>query len=123
MMPAGVPMTAAPDIAAPVPAAPAADESASQELTSFLDQAKAQAGDPYVWASEADVGDADPDAFDCSELVQWAAGRVGTNLPDGSWLQYLTLKNQGRIIPVEEAAHTPGALLFHFSSEPTARSN
>ena len=32
--------------------------------------------------------------FDCSELVQWSAGQVGIEMPDGSWLQYLELKDQ-----------------------------
>lgn len=84
----------------------------------FLAAALEQAGDPYVWGAAADPGDADPDAFDCSELVRWAAARVGVDLPDGSWLQYLELKQQGATVSVEEALRTPGALLFSFDSEP-----
>lgn len=84
----------------------------------FLAAALEQAGDPYVWGAAADPGDADPDAFDCSELVRWAAARVGVDLPDGSWLQYLDLKQQGATVSVEEALRTPGALLFSFDSEP-----
>jgi hypothetical protein len=86
----------------------------------FLDAALAQTGDPYVWSSEAVATDADPDAFDCSELTQWAAAQVGVDLPDGSWLQYLELEQRGAVVPVEQALHTPGALLFNFSTEPSA---
>jgi cell wall-associated NlpC family hydrolase len=106
--------------AEPVMAPPAADPGAHDMTRQFLDAALAQTGDPYVWGSEASAGDANPAAFDCSELAQWAASRVGIELPDGSWLQYLQLKEAGALIPVDQAEHTPGALLFHFSSEPTA---
>ncbi len=86
----------------------------------FLDHALAQTGDSYVFGSEAAPDDADPGVFDCSELVQWSAAQVGVEMPDGSWLQYLELKEQGAVIPVEQAAQTPGALLFSFDREPTA---
>ena len=66
------------------------------------------------------TGRPDPTAFDRSELTQWAAHQAGIEIPDGSAAQYLDLKAQGLLIPVEQAAHTPGALLFSFSSEPTA---
>jgi hypothetical protein len=112
-MPAGAPLPRPP--AVPGPAAGGDDHA----VRAFLDAALAQTGDPYVWASEADVGDADPTEFDCSELAQWAAGQVGVELPDGSWLQYLELKEQGAVVPVEQAVHTPGALLFSFDREPT----
>jgi cell wall-associated NlpC family hydrolase len=89
-------------------------------LHTFLDSALAQQGDPYVWGAETSVSDPNPKAFDCSELIQWAAGRAGVELPDGSWNQYLSLQQQGATISVDKALHTPGALLFSFSSEPTA---
>jgi cell wall-associated NlpC family hydrolase len=88
-------------------------------LDTFLDAAKSQAGDRYVFGAEAAVGDHNPDVFDCSELVQWAAAQAGVDLPDGSWLQYQALEKQGAIIPVEQAINTPGALLFRFSSDPS----
>jgi cell wall-associated NlpC family hydrolase len=90
------------------------------DVERFLDLAVAQTGDSYVFGAEADPGDADPEVFDCSELVQWSAHQVGIELPDGSWIQYMELKEQGLLIPVEEAINTPGAILFSFSSEPTA---
>lgn len=87
-------------------------------LQAFLDAATAQAGDRYVFGATASVDDADPDVFDCSELVKWAAGRQGVEVPDGTWLQYLDLKADGATMSVEEAIRTPGALLFSFPSEP-----
>lgn len=85
----------------------------------FLDAALKQAGDRYIFGAEASSSDPDPDAFDCSEIVEWAAAQVGVTVPDGTWLQYLHLKEQGAIVPVEQAINTPGALLFSFSQEPT----
>jgi cell wall-associated NlpC family hydrolase len=101
------------------PGATTATGSATGNQT-FLQSALAQTGDRYVWGSSASPTDPNPSAFDCSELVKWAAKRAGVDLPDGSWLQYLHLKQQGTTIPVEQALRTPGALLFSFSSEPTA---
>jgi cell wall-associated NlpC family hydrolase len=85
----------------------------------FLQNALAQTGDRYVWGASASPTDPNPTAFDCSELVKWAAKRAGVDLPDGSWQQYLALKQAGTTIPVQQALQTPGALLFSFSSEPT----
>jgi cell wall-associated NlpC family hydrolase len=86
----------------------------------FLHAALAQSGDAYVFGAETSASDPNPDTFDCSELVQWSAEQAGVDLPDGSWYQYLALQKQGGAISVEEAVHTPGALLFSFSSPPTA---
>ena len=99
---------------------PDAPDAVSGTTQQFLDAALAQTGDDYVFGGEAAPDDADPDTFDCSELTQWAAGQVGVDLPDGSWLQYLELEQQGALVPLEEGLRTPGALLFSFSSEPTA---
>jgi cell wall-associated NlpC family hydrolase len=103
----------------PLAAGGGAHPAGSGPLQTFLDSALGQAGDPYVWGAEAVGGDANPDSFDCSELIQWAAARAGVQLPDGSWLQYLELEQQHATISVEQALHTPGALLFSFSTEPT----
>jgi hypothetical protein len=86
----------------------------------FVEEALAQAGDRYVFGKEARLDDPDPAVFDCSELVQWAAHRVGVTVSDGSWLQYLQMQKQGGAISVEEALHTRGALLFYFSTPPTS---
>lgn len=86
----------------------------------FVQAAVEQQGDSYVFGAEASLDDPNPDSFDCSELTQWAADQVGVTIPDGAMYQYLDLKSQGQLMPVEEALHTKGALLFYFSSEPTA---
>lgn len=88
-------------------------------LDTFLTSAEHQVGDPYVWGTDASVDDPDPTAFDCSELTRWSAGRAGYDLQDGTWLQYLQLKDAHALISVDEAMRTPGALLFRFSTEPT----
>ena len=87
-------------------------------LDTFLNAALAQQGDRYVFGHEAQVTDENPDTFDCSELVQWAAGRAGIEITDGSWLQYRALAQRDADMTVEEALRTPGALLFTFSSDP-----
>ena len=85
----------------------------------FVREALAQAGDRYVFGAEARLDDPNPTAFDCSELVQWSAHQAGVEVPDGSWLQYRQLEQQGGAVSVEQALHTRGALLFYFSSPPT----
>lgn len=95
--------------------------SASQNtaLNKFLDVAQAQVGDRYVFGAEVkDLDNPDPDAFDCSELTQWAAHQAGVTIPDGAAGQYRYFQKMGLLIPVEEARNTPGALLFHFASDP-----
>ncbi len=85
----------------------------------MIDDALAQKGDTYVFGANVDVNDPNPTTFDCSKLTEWAAHQVGVEIPDTSYSQYLDLKDKGLLIPVDRAANTPGALLFHFSSEPT----
>jgi cell wall-associated NlpC family hydrolase len=89
-------------------------------LDRFLTAALAQQGDSYVFGHEANPNDPNPDTFDCSELVQWAAAQAGVQLTDGSWLQYRSLSGRGGGMPVDEALRTPGALLFAFSGDPNA---
>ncbi len=81
----------------------------------FLDAALRQTGDHYVFGAEANLDDPDPTTFDCSELTQWAAHQAGHDIPDGAWAQYSSLRGEGMEISVEQALHTPGALLFQFS--------
>ncbi|MEM9514384.1 MAG: NlpC/P60 family protein, partial [Actinomycetota bacterium] len=95
-------------------------------LQAFLDAAVAQRGDIYDFnranahdGTNANLADPDPEYFDCSELVQWAAHQAGVEITDGSWLQYRATANAGLAMSVEEALRTPGALLFKFSSDPT----
>ncbi len=90
----------------------------NDKLQKFLDLALEQNGDRYVMSHEVSLDDPNPDTFDCSELIEWAAKQVDVNFTDGSWLQYLDLKQRDALMPVEEALRTPGALLFSFSEEP-----
>lgn len=73
----------------------------------FVEAAESQIGKPYEWGAEAD-GQEDPEAFDCSELVQWAAEKAGVDFVDGSQTQ------RRKIIPcdLDTALVTSGALLF-----------
>jgi cell wall-associated NlpC family hydrolase len=88
-------------------------------LDRFLDVAQAQVGDRYVFGAEVkNLDDQNPDAFDCSELTQWAAHQAGVTIPDGAAGQYRYFQKMGLLIPVEEAKNTPGALLFHFAADP-----
>jgi cell wall-associated NlpC family hydrolase len=100
------------------PAAGPAGHANQSSVDEFLSAALRQRGDRYVMGASAALNDPNPKAFDCAELTRWAAHQAGATLPDGSWMQYLKLKQQGMLIPVDEAVHTPGALLFRFSNEP-----
>lgn len=124
---AGAPSTSASPSTSPstVPTPPPAGDGTSgaaapqqdSPLGRFLEAALAQSGDRYVYGAEAD-GKADPTAFDCSELVQWAADRAGVQVQDGAANQYLQMKAAGAVISPEQAARIPGALLFRFDVEP-----
>ena len=119
-LPAPVATAPAP-AAAPPPApapAPAAGDAATGSVQHMIDEALAQSGDQYIFGASVDVNDPNPTTFDCSKLTEWAAHQVGVEIPDTSYSQYLFLKDKGLLIPVDQAANTPGALIFHFSSEP-----
>jgi len=87
----------------------AAAQNGKASALDFVSVALAQVGDSYVYGAEVRLDDADPDRFDCSELVQWACARVGVTIPDGSSAQEAATTR----ISVEQAARTRGALLFH----------
>lgn len=91
----------------------------AERLQRFVDLALEQNGKPYRMGHEVSLDNPNPDILDCSELVEWAAHQVGVKVTDGSWLQYLDLKQRGALMSVDEALRTPGALLFSFSEEPT----
>lgn len=101
-----------------MPSVPQGTDQDRPLVDAFLEAALRQAGDTYVFGAEAKATDADPDTFDCSELVEWAAAQAGiSGVGDGSWNQYSTLKAKGLVVSVEEAKNTPGALLFRFDGE------
>lgn len=76
--------------------------------------ALAQAGDTYQLGAEASSSDANPTVFDCSELVEWACARAGVQptMPDLTWNQQLHCEQAGKLISVQQAIGTRGALLF-----------
>jgi hypothetical protein len=86
--------------------------SASAPVEKFVQACLDQAGDQYVYGAEASANDSDPDAFDCSELVEWAAKRAGAYMPDGSANQLAYVRKKGKTISVATAIKTRGALLF-----------
>ncbi|MEW6430611.1 MAG: peptidoglycan-binding protein [Myxococcota bacterium] len=90
------------------PAVPPPNGTGTRTTQEFLWNALGQQGKAYVYGAEARVSDPNPPAFDCSELVEWAARRAGVSVPDGSINQI----NAARPMSVEEALRTPGALLF-----------
>lgn len=91
-------------------------------VETFMLQLLAQAGDRYVYASEVSLSDPDPGAWDCSELVQWAAATssppIEPAMPDGSWLQFRHCALRHSTTSIEVAIATRGALLCRFSSSP-----
>ena len=92
----------------------------SVPVDAFVDLLLSQDGDRYIFGHEVSPSDSDPDAFDCSELIEWACARLGVTprMPDGSWYQARHVRNHGLLIPVDQAIRTRGALLFRFSSSP-----
>ncbi len=80
----------------------------------------AQDGDIYDFGVEVSPSESNPEAFDCSELVEWACARLGVKptMPDGTWVQVRHCQKYNLIIPVKQAIRTAGALLFYFSDDP-----
>jgi cell wall-associated NlpC family hydrolase len=79
----------------------------------FVTIALRQVGDKYVYGVEDSPTDRDPSAFDCSELVQWAASQVGVTFVDGSSNQLAAIRKAKTTLTVDQAAKTRGALIFH----------
>lgn len=86
-----------------------AGDGAQGTAARFVAIALAQAGDTYIYGAEASASDPDPDAFDCSELIEWAAARAGVSFVDGSAAQIAACQ----AVSVETAIRTRGALLYH----------
>ena len=100
------------------PAPPKAAD--STKLDVFMHEARDQVGDRYVYGAQTRLSDDNPSTFDCSSFTQWAAHQAGVELPRTAEQQYRFLKHKDRLISVDEALHTKGALLFYFSREPTS---
>ncbi len=90
----------------------------SPTAQSFLQLALAQQGKPYIYGADPSPSNANPSAFDCEGLTKWAAARLGIDIPAGATFQYRFLEQHGTTMSVDQALHTPGALLFHFGTDP-----
>jgi len=99
-------------IAATATAGPSGAGAGDKSAELMVRIALGQAGDRYVYGAEAKLSDKDPDAFDCSELVQWAVAQAGGSIPDGSSAQYATCRKHHTTLTVAQAIKTRGALLF-----------
>jgi cell wall-associated NlpC family hydrolase len=88
-------------------------------LDDFVAIALSQRGDPYLFGAEASFDDRDPDVFDCSELVQWAAARCGVRFADGAQNQRDACRRAGNLIDVNIGRRTRGALLFRIDEGPS----
>jgi cell wall-associated NlpC family hydrolase len=88
-------------------------------FSQFAAVALSQRGDRYVFGAETSFTDPDPERFDCSELVEWAAARCGVDFVDGAQNQRDACRHADRIIPVEQARRTRGALLFRIHEGPS----
>jgi hypothetical protein len=70
--------------------------------------ALAQVDDKYVFGAEVSRTDPNPEAFDCSEIIEWCFERLGVaDFPDGSPNQ----RAHAHQISITEAIKTRGALL------------
>jgi peptidoglycan hydrolase-like protein with peptidoglycan-binding domain len=61
---------------------------ANLSAAQFAKLAEAQVGKAYVLGAETSTSNANPKAFDCSELVQWLFGRSGNPITDLAAAQY-----------------------------------
>lgn len=93
----------------------------SKKATGKMIVAKAmtQNKDPYIFGFEVNLTDSDPDAFDCSELVQWDCAQleVTPKMPDGAANQYEHCQKYGMTCSIEKAVKTVGALLFRLTAD------
>lgn len=78
----------------------------------FVNLCLAQKGDKYIFAAEASATDPNPEAFDCSELIEWASHRLDIVMPDGSMNQRAYCIGAKTMISIDKARRTRGALVF-----------
>jgi cell wall-associated NlpC family hydrolase len=97
----------------------APDRTNSKSALDFVAEALSQVGKTYVFGATPSPASNNPTSFDCSSLVQWAAGRVGVTLPRTSQTQWAACRSAGTSISVENAIKTRGALLFEAGSDGT----
>lgn len=81
--------------------------------SAFVNMLLSQRGDHYLYGGEIRPGTVNPDYYDCSEFVEWAAHMVGGYMPDGSAAQLAYCDRKESLIAVSRGLSTAGALLFH----------
>ncbi len=89
---------------------------ATNKAEAFVNQALKAQGDTYELNTARDLSNPDPDKFDCSGLVVWAAKQSGYEAPgfgntNADGLLKYTEKTGGSLSP-EDAKKKKGALLF-----------
>lgn len=83
-------------------------QTGSKSVLDFVKMAQSASNARYVFGAEASTNDPSPAALDCSELIEWALGRVGVKFVDGSSNQIARTNK----ISVEQGLRTRGALLY-----------
>jgi len=88
----------------------------TNKAEAFVNQALKAQGDTYEYGTARDFSNPDPDKFDCSGLVIWAAKQSGYEAPgfgntNADGLLKYTEKTGGALSP-EDAKKKKGALLF-----------
>lgn len=81
-------------------------------ISQFTALCMAQRGDKYIFAAETSPTDPNPEAFDCSELVEWASRHLQVEMVDGSMNQRAFCQARRTMISPAKARATRGALLF-----------
>ncbi len=89
---------------------------ATNKAEAFVNQALKAQGDTYEYGTARDLSNPDPDKFDCSGLVVWAAKQSGYEAPgfgntNADGLLKYTDKTGGALTP-EQAKKKKGALLY-----------
>ena len=85
----------------------------------FLSNALAQQGKPYVYGATASDQRSEPDRVRLLGAHEVGRGPCrASRSPTAPTAQYLYIRDHGDTMTVQQALHTPGALLFHFAHEP-----
>ena len=95
-----------PDISLPSGVSAQSEKNATPQVAKFVNFALSKEPGPYLW------GGTGPVAYDCSGLVQAAAGTIGLALPHNSVSIYNVCIDAHTTCSTETAIATFGALLF-----------
>lgn len=88
--------------------------SSDKQLERFVRIALQQRGKPYKWGASG------PGSFDCSGLVQYAAGRAGySGITKPTSHLYSLCRDRGQLISTDAAARTRGAVLLRINTGAT----